>query len=90
MPVHLYSNTEEFEDNILGLGPNSPVWNYWKNLYHFPNNHINITVCYNEENEYMMFDSYIDMDNEILFKVDKDKSLYSFDGFMKLNENKEK
>lgn len=37
-----------------------------------------------------MFDSYIDMDNEILFRVDKDKSLYSFDGFMKFNESKEK
>ena len=30
-----------------------------------------MTICYNEENEYVLFDSYIDMKEEILFKIDK-------------------
>lgn len=38
----------------------------------------------------MMFDSDIDMDKEILFKVDKNKNLYQFEGFMKFNESKDK
>ena len=37
-----------------------------------------------------MFDSDIDMDKEILFKVDKNKNLYQFEGFMKFNESKDK
>lgn len=71
LPVRFYDYNGNIKDNILGMAPNSPIWNYWKNLYHYPGKHINMTICYNENNEYVLFDSYINMEEEILFRVEK-------------------
>lgn len=41
-----------------------------------------MTICYNENNEYILFDSYIDMDEDILFKVEKKGNFYKFPGII--------
>ena len=84
LPVRFYDNVVGMSANVLGLGPSSPVWEYWHKLYHFPGRYINITMSYNAENEYVLFDSNIDRANEIMFKSeplrgeDKANHAYSF------------
>lgn len=78
LPIRFFDNTDEMENNILGLAPNSPIWHYWKDIYHFPGKHVNMTVCYNKDNEYVLFDSYIDMNKEIMFKVNKGSTAFRF------------
>ena len=83
-----FYNSNEMEKNILGLAPNSDIWNYWENIYHFPKKHINITFCYNEGNEFLMFDSYINTEKEVLFKTKKTDGIFNFDGFVNYNDKK--
>jgi len=45
-----------------------------------------MTFCYNENNEYVLFDSYIDMSQEILFKVPKSSDKFLFDGVLNYND----
>lgn len=82
LPIRFYDNIEGLSRNVLGLGPNSPAWEYWKRAYHFPAKHINITLSYNSDNEYMLYNSYINRDNEIMFALENDKDkpnqLYMF------------
>ena len=86
LPMRFFNNNDEMPDNILGLSPNSPIWMYWRNIYHFPNRFINMTVCYYDKFEYLLFDSNIDMNKEVMFKVDSDSEVYRFKG--QLNYNK--
>lgn len=86
LPMRFY-NEDKLEENILGLAPNAELWNYWRGLYHFPATHINFTVCYNKNNEYVLYDSFIDMNNEILFKVKKSESQYRFPGVINYLDN---
>ncbi len=78
LPIRFYDNLNDFSSNVLGLGPKSPIWNFWRDTYHFPGKHINFTICYNKENEYVMFDSFIDANEDILFKVNKNQDFYKF------------
>lgn len=88
LPVKFYDNFDSVKDNILGLSPNSPIWKYWKDIYNFPNKHINITICYNQEHEYVLYDSYIDMEKEILFRVEKKSPDFKFKAVLNYNDNK--
>lgn len=74
LPMRFYDNVEGLSHNVLGLGPNSPIWEYWKRIYHFPGKHINVTMCYNTDNEYVLYDSYIDRESEIMFGLDESKN----------------
>ena len=80
MPIRFYDNTGEFSRNIVGLGPNSVVWGYWAKVYNFPNEAINLTLCYYKDHEYILFDSKIDFEKEIILKVPKKNDMYKFPG----------
>lgn len=73
LPLRFYDNVEGLSVNVLGLGPGSPIWDYWRRIYHFPGRHVNITMCYNTDNEYVLFDSFIDREHEIMFKTEEIK-----------------
>lgn len=85
LPVRFYDNNENMHDNVLGLSPKSPIWTYWRNIYHFPGRFINMTVCYYDKFEYLLFDSNIDMDQEVMFKVADDSDVYKFTGQINYN-----
>lgn len=90
LPMKIYNNNKDMEVNVLGLAPKSPVWEYWKNIYHFPGRHINITLCYQNDFEYALFDSPVDVDKEIMFKIDADSNVFKFEAaFTMSEENKE-
>lgn len=80
LPMRFFEPNEKMPHNVLGLSPNSVIWNYWENLYHFPGKHINMTFTYNPDDEFILFDSSIDMDEEVLYKVNKKSNLYLFEG----------
>ena len=86
LPMRFYDNTEDLSQNILGLGPNSDIWKYWADIYNFPNGNINLTLCYYKHHEYILFDSKIDFDNEIILKVPKKSNVYSFQGNLQFND----
>ena len=85
LKINFYKS-EIMKENILGLAPNSEIWKYWENIYHFPKNHINMTFCYNEENEFLMFDSFINNEKEVLFKVKKNEEIFKFESFVNYND----
>jgi hypothetical protein len=89
LPIRFTDKSEAVKNNIIGLAPNSPVWSYWSNVYHFPSKFINITFNFNRENEYVMFDSAIHHDKEVLFKVKKNENFFRFRGFMNLRKSAE-
>jgi hypothetical protein len=84
--MRFYDNTEDLSQNILGLGPNSDVWKYWADIYNFPSGNINLTLCYYKHHEYILFDSKIDFDNEIILKVPKKSDVYMFQGNLQFND----
>ena len=86
LPMRFYDNTEDLSQNILGLGPNSDIWKYWADIYNFPNGNINLTLCYYKHHEYILFDSKIDFDNEIILKVPKKSDVYMFQGNLQFND----
>jgi len=86
LPMRFYDNTEDLSQNILGLGPNSDVWKYWADIYNFPSGNINLTLCYYKHHEYILFDSKIDFDNEIILKVPKKSDVYMFQGNLQFND----
>ena len=55
-------------------------WNYWAKVYNFPNEAINLTLCYYKDHEYILFDSKIDFEKEIILKVPKKSDMYKFQG----------
>ena len=80
LPMEFYNNNNNMDKNILGLAPNAVIWKYWSNIYNFPNGKINLTLCYYNHHEYILFDSKIDYDKEIILKVPKDSNIYQFKG----------
>ena len=86
LPIRFFYADQVMENNVLGLAPSSPIWHYWKDIYHFPGKHVNMTICYNKDNEYVLFDSYIDMDKEIMFKVDKGSTAFRFKASLKYSD----
>jgi hypothetical protein len=86
LPMRFYDDAQEFNQNILGLGPNSDVWSYWSSIYNFPSGFINLTLCYYKHHEYILFDSKIDFDNEIILKVPKNSNMYMFKGSMDFDD----
>lgn len=86
LPMRFFDNTEDLGQNVLGLGPNSDVWNYWANIYNFPGESINLTLCYYKHHEYILFDSKIDFDNEIILKVPKASDVYAFEGKLEFKD----
>ena len=87
MPMRFYDNTEDLGQNVLGLGPNSEVWKYWASIYNFPTGFINLTLCYYKHHDYILFDSKIDFDNEIIMKVPKDNDVYIFQAMFGFKNN---
>jgi hypothetical protein len=86
LPMRFYDNNEDLSQHILGLGPNSDVWKYWADIYNFPSGNINLTLCYYKHHEYILFDSKIDFDNEIILKVPKKSDVYMFQGNLQFND----
>lgn len=90
LPMRFYDNSTKMTENVLGLGPNSDVWKYWASIYNFPGGFINLTLCYYKHHEYILFDSKIDFENEIILKVPKKNDVYMFQGELEFRDDKQK
>lgn len=79
--VLIYS-ADRFNDNVIGLSPSSSLWSYWSSIYHFPQNKINISILTSQDHNFLLFDSKIEEEKEILFQVKKNSNNYLFKGHM--------
>lgn len=79
LPIQFYDNSNQMTQNILGLAPNSKVWEFWQSIYHFPSKRINISMIFKQDHPFLIFDSNINEDTEILFKVKKNLKNYLFE-----------
>jgi len=78
LPIQFYENTEQMTANVLGLAPNADIWAYWASLYHFPGKRINLSFIFTQDQPFIIFDSAIDPEKEILFQVKRSSPSYQF------------
>lgn len=81
LPLQFYSS-DQLTANVLGLSPKSNLWKYWESMYHFPSKRINLSIIFKQDQPLMVFDSAIDTEKEILYKVAKNKDSYQFAAVM--------
>ena len=89
LPVQFYDNSEQMTFNVLGLAPNSKVWGYWESVYHFPLKRINLQIIFKQDKPFMIFDSALNPDEEVLFRVKKEAETYKFAGRINFKDDKD-
>lgn len=71
--------------NVLGLGPNSEVWQAWDSTYYLHLGILNITYCNYPAHPHLRFLSAI-QEGELFLSVPKTQTRYSFDSLVKLGD----
>ena len=87
IPFHFFTKTLNGMPSVLPLGPNSPVWNYWNQIFFFRNSILNVTYSNNPDFKFVRFYSQVDSTDTML-SVLKTQTYYSFPSIFLLGETK--
>lgn len=77
-PIRILSKESDFQKNILGMGPNSPIWKHWNDLYNFYDNTIYFSFVFNPDFKNVFFWNLKIIKQDTYIMVDKLNSYYSF------------
>lgn len=87
--IRLLENKSQINKNIIGLSPNSLIWQYWQNLYNFQKNRIHLIFSNHKHyNKIILFNLPI-FKNDIWIDVKKNENEFNFQGTFILKTNYE-